>query len=191
MCSPLAVLAGVGTGAKIAGEYTSQRAMAENAEATMNAQAKTVNKNMNFAFQNYEIERDDAFDSAVNELIKTKQNSMQLNSAVKASVLENVSGNTARLLIRNAEGDTAKATSSIKDNYQQKSNEIDLNKETTLNNAKSQIDAINLSAPKMPSRFANFLTTAGYAIDGYTTAENIDTKRKLGAKGVKYSYGKW
>ena len=45
---------------------------------------------------------------------------MQLNSGVKAAVNETMSGRTANLIVRAAEGDTARAVSSIQDNYQRK-----------------------------------------------------------------------
>lgn len=178
MCSPSAMI-GAGAGVSVLGNYYSQKAQAENAQAQMNAQAKASIKNMSFAFQDYEIEREDAFDSAVVDMTKIKQNSMQLNSQVKNTVLENMSGKNAQALIRSAEGDTAEAVASVKDNYSRKSNEIDLNKERVLEQTKSQINAINASAPKMPSRFSNLLSTAGAGLNAYTQAQSISNAKRF------------
>lgn len=183
MCSPQAAL-GAGAGVSVIGNYYLQKQQAENAQEQMNEQAKASIKEMNYAFKNYELEREDAFDSAIADITRIKANSLQLNSAVKNAVLENDgSGNTARMLIRNAEGDTAEATASVKDNYERKSNEIDLNKETALEQTKSKINAINYSAPKMPSRFANFLSTAGTSLSAYSQAKGIAQAKNLDTYG--------
>ena len=158
----------------------------EAAQAQMDAQAQAAITEMNYAFQNYEQERTDAFDSAVAEITKARMNALQLNSGVKAAVNENLQGRTARLLVRATEGDTARAVASIKDNYSRKSNEIDLNKESTYLSTKSYINNLNLSAPKMPSRMQNFLSLVGTALPTITTA--LNQKNDVKASGQKYNW---
>lgn len=185
MCSPLAV-AGVSTGLSIAGDYMSQRGMASSAQAAMNAQAKAAITEMNWNIQDLEQQRTDAFDSAVSEISNIRLNSMQLNSGVKAAVSETMSGRTANLIVRGAEGDTARAVSSVQDNYARKSNEVDLNRERQVVSTHQYLENLNASAPKMPSRFANFMNTAATAVGNYTMAQNISNQQKIigGTKGT-------
>ena len=169
MCSIPTML---GAGLSIYGNYVGQKAMAAQAQAQMNAQSTAAITQMNYALQDYEMERTDAFDAAVAELDKVSLNAMQVNSGVEAAVNETMSGRTARLLIKDAEADTARTKASIRDNYDRKANEVDLNKERTLLSTKDYINNLNASAPKMPSRFSNFLSTAGVALDAYTQTQN-------------------
>lgn len=183
MCS---FVAGASAALEIGGNYLGQRAMYGQSQAQLDAQAKAAITQMNYAYQNYEQERVDAFDSAVAEITKTRQNAQQLNSSVKAAVNENASGRTANLLVRNVEGDTARAVSSVKDNYARKSNEIDLNEDATFKSTANYIDNLNASAPKMPSRFANFMSSAVTALN-YTTAA-LNQKNDVLAKGQDYNW---
>lgn len=66
-------------------QYSSQAKMLE-------AQAMGATKEMNYAFQNYEQERQDSFDAAVNDITKTRINQMQLNSQVNAAIAEGYTG---------------------------------------------------------------------------------------------------
>lgn len=185
MCS---VVAGVSTALQIGGSYLGQRAQYKQAQAQMDAQAKAAITQMNYAYQNYEQERTDAFDAAVAEITKTRQNALQLNSAVKAAVNENASGRTANMIVRSVEGDTARAVGSVKDNYARKSNEIDLNEDATFKSTASYIDNLNASAPKMPGRFANFVGTAATVLQNYTTTMN--QKADIEAKGQQWDWWK-
>ena len=178
--------AAVGTALEIGGNYLGQRAAYKQAQAQIDAQAKAAITQMNYAFQNYEQERTDAFDGAVSEIMQTRANAQQLNSAVKAAVAENASGRTAGLLLRTTEGDTARAISSIKDNYARKSNEVDLNKEATYKSTRDYISNLNASAPKMPSRFANFMTSAVSIAGNSITA--LNQKNDVLSKGQKYNW---
>lgn len=180
MCS---FVAGMGTALEIGGNYLGQRAAYKQAQAQIDAQAKAAITQMNYAFQNYEQERTDAFDSAVSEIMETRTNAQQLNSGVKAAIAENATGRTAGLLMRTTEGDTARTISSIKDNYDRKSNEVDLNKENVYKSTRDYISNLNASAPKMPSRFTNFMTSAVSAI-GYTTTA-LNQKADVLSKGQK------
>lgn len=181
MCTVPAVIS---TGLQIGGNYLSQKAMYEAGQATIDAQAKAAITEMNYAFQGYEQERVDAFDSTVAELMKARQNALRLNSGVRAAVNENVSGRTGNLLVRAAEGDAAEVAASIKDNYARKSNEIDLNKEATLKSTQSYIDNLNASAPKMPSRLANFVSSAATIMGSYTNVQN--QKADVESKGLEW-----
>lgn len=185
MCS---FVAGVSTALQIGGNYLGQKAQYKQAQAQIDAQAKAAITQMNYAFQNYEQERTDAFDAAVAEITKTRQNALQLNSAVKAAVNENASGRTANLIVRSVEGDTARAVGSVKDNYARKSNEIDLNEDSTFKSTSSYIDNLNASAPKMPGRFANFVSTASTVLQNYTTTMNH--KADVESKGQEWDWWK-
>lgn len=183
MCS---IMSGIGTALQIGSDYLGQRAQYKQAQGLIDAQAKAAITQMNYAYQNYEQERTDAFDAAVTEITKTRHNSLQLNSAVKAAVNENASGRTANMIVRSVEGDTARAVGSIKDNYARKSNEIDLNKESTFKSTSSYINNLNASAPKMPGRFSNFLNT-GIRIWGAYDAV-MDEKADVESKGMKWDW---
>lgn len=185
MCS---FVAGVSTALQIGGEYLGQKAQYKQAQAQLDAQAKAAITQMNFAYQNYEQERTDAFDAAVSEITKTRQNALQLNSAVKAAVNENASGRTANMIVRSVEGDTARAVASVKDNCSRKSNEIDLNEDATFKSTASHIDNLNASAPKMPGRFANFLTSANTILQNTTTV--LNQKAAVEASGQKWDWWK-
>ena len=112
---------------------------------------------------------------------------------VEAAINEGYSGGgrTADMLNRAVAGDLARATSSIKDNYARKSNEVDLNKESALIQTEDYLKGVNMSAPKMPSRFENFLTSAGMAIETYTGYRTAYENKKNATYGVTESpFGK-
>lgn len=178
----------VGTTLQVGGQLLGQRAQAKAAQAQIDAQAKGAITEMNHAFQNYEQERNDAFDTAVAEISKVRINSMQLNSGVKAAVNENMSGRTANLLVRSVEGDTARSVSSIQDNYRRKSNEIDLNKETTLKSTKAYINSLNASAPKMPSTLSTMLGIGATVLGNTTSA--LGRKNDVLSQGLEWDWWK-
>ena len=153
----------------------------------MDAQASAAIRELNYSWQNYEAERTDAFDAAVQEIENTRINALGLNSAVKGAVIENMSGNnTARLLVRNAEGDTARAVASIQDNYGRKSNEIDLNKDYKRISTEDYLKNLNASAPKSPTRFQNFVSTAASGLSWYTKA--MDQKNSIMSQGQQQNW---
>ena len=183
MCSFPAVL---GFGLETVGNFMGQSAAASAAQASMDAQAAAAIRELNFSWQNYEAERTDAFDAAVQEIENTRINALGLNSAVKGAVIENMSGNTAKLLIRNAEGDTARAVASIQDNYGRKSNEIDLNKDYKRISTQDYLKNLNASAPQSPSRFANFVSTAASGLEWYT--KGMNQKNSVKAAGQEHNW---
>lgn len=170
------------------GEYASQKATAKSAQAEMNARRNSAIQNMTNLFQNYEIERQDAFDAAVADLDKITRNFSETSAQVEAAVNEGYggTGRTAGLINRAVSGDLARARMSIKDNYARKSNEIDLNKENTYKQTNDYIKGINMSAPKMPSRFQNALTLSGMALGAYTQYANEFEREKNAQFGGKY-----
>lgn len=171
MCNPLA-LAYTSAGMQIAGNYMGQRATAASAQQEMNARKQAAVRNMTHMFQNYDKERQDAFDATLMKLDELHRSGMELNSKVEAATNEQMEGRTARLINRNVQGDMHRTATSLKDNYARKSNEIDLNKEAVLLQTKDTIAGINASAPKMPSAFGNFLESAGIILQGYTMGQN-------------------
>lgn len=178
--------AAVGFGLDVASNYLGQRAQAKAAQGALEAQSQAAIREMNYAFQNYEAERTDAFDAAISEIMKVRQNSLQLNSGVRAAVNENMRGRTANLLIRDVEGDTAETVASIQDNYSRKSNEVDLNKEAKELSTIDYIKNLNASAPKMPSRMQNLVHGMSSAVSHYTGAMN--QKNSVLAAGQKYNW---
>lgn len=168
----------VAAGLQVVGTVIAQREAEQNAKA---ARTAAIHQ-MNLSFQNYEMERQDAYDSAVQEIMKTRLNAEELNAGVDAAINEDMAGGgrTADLLKRNVRGDESRAVSSIQENYQRKSNEVDLNKEGTLISAKSQIASI-----KPPSRVAAALQIATTVMGAKTTMDNA------AATAIEKGYTDW
>lgn len=162
-----------------------------NAQAKyLEAQAQGVTKETNYAFQNYEIERQDAYDAAVNDIIKTRINQMQLNSQVNAAIAEGYAGGgrTADRLMRAAEADTSRSVASVQDNYLRKSNEVDLNKETTLLSTKDYIAQLQKQGEISRSqKFADILNLGATALSGY----NEYKTQKASAKASGGTFDFW
>ena len=161
-----------------------------NAQAKyLEAQAQGATKEMNYAFQNYEMERQDAYDAAVNDIIKTRINQMQLNSQVNAAIAEGYAGGgrTANRLMQAAEADTSRSVASVQDNYLRKSNEVDLNKETTLLSTKDYIRQLQKQGEISRSqKFADILSLASTALSGYN--EYKTQKAAAKAKGGTFDF---
>lgn len=161
-----------------------------NAQARyLEAQARGATKEMNYAFQNYEIERQDAYDAAVNDIIKTRINQMQLNSQVNAAIAEGYAGGgrTADRLMREVEADTSRSVASVQDNYLRKSNEVDLNKETTLLSTKDYIAQLQKQGEISRSqKFADILNLGATALSGYN--EYKTQKAAAKAKGGTFDF---
>lgn len=161
-----------------------------NAQAKyLEAQAMGATKEMNYAFQNYELERQDAYDAAVNDIIKTRINQMQLNSRVNAAISEGYAGGgrTADRLMRAAEADTSRSVASIQDNYLRKSNEVDLNKETTLLSTKDYIRNLQKQGEiSRKQKFADILNLGATALSGYNKYKTQAAAAK--AKGGTFDF---
>ena len=104
-----------------------------------NAQRTQAVTQMNYAFQTHEMERQDAFDSMVEEITKTNMKNASTMGTVNTAIGENVSGRTAGLLSRNGESKGAMTNATLADNWKKKSNEMDLNKEATLRSTQSYL----------------------------------------------------
>ena len=127
----------------IFGIYSQNKALEAQGHANL-ATARSMVTSMNYSLQNLEQERRDIFEATVQELERTQLQGRRLTSSVSAAVHEGLEGGgrTANLLVRSADADTHRAMASVKDNYQKKSNEVDLNKEATLMNTRAQIRSI-------------------------------------------------
>lgn len=175
----MGLLAVAGAGLGIAGQIMSYNAQVRQAQT----QATQAIKSMNKELMNLEITRQDSFDAAVQEITKTRLNSMGLIGSVDAAVNEEMTGRTARLIQRSVRGDEARAVSSIQENYDRKSNEIDLNKETSLKSTQDYISNIQL-----PSRDALFLGIVGSAVQAFTGIQGM--KADALSKGMDWDFWK-
>ena len=172
-------------GAPLLQAYEQRKALAAQGEANVQ-QARNYITQMNFSFQNLEQERMDAFEQAVSDLEKTKLQGKRLEAQVAAAVNEGLEGGgrTADLLKRAAEADTNRATASIKDNYRKKSNEVDLNKEAALVNAKMSIKSIrDVEAPSLWSTVFNVAASYYNFRRGQDTITAMRNSADVGVRG--------
>lgn len=159
-------------GSAMVGLYAQNRSL--EAQGQANAQtAKNMLMSMNYSLQNLEQERADAFDSTIEELEKIQIQGQRLTSQVNAAVNEGLAGGgrTANLIKRSSKADVERAEVNAKDNYRRKSNEIDLNKESTLLNTKSQISSIK--QVESPSLLSSLVTLGTAYYQGLQTTESI------------------
>lgn len=164
-------------GLNLVGDYMSWKDQKENAKAQARAlsqQANAVGKNLAYTFQNYELQRVDAFDSAVNSLMKVQTNALGLESSVRAAINEETGGDsrTGRALQRAAHADTLRTVSGIKDVYERQSDEISLNKEAAKRSAMDEIANIRSQAPQMPSYWSLLGNIAGDILNVYNSYQN-------------------
>jgi hypothetical protein len=164
-------------GLNLVGDYMSWKDQRENAKAQARAlsqQANAVGKNLAYTFQNYELQRVDAFDAAVNSLMKVQTNALGLESSVRAAISEETGGDsrTGRALQRAAHADTLRTLSGIKDIYERQSDEISLNKEMAKRSAMDEIANIKAQAPQMPSYLSLLGNIAGDTLNVYNSYQN-------------------
>jgi hypothetical protein len=147
-----------------------------------NAQRKQAVTQMNLTFQNYEIERQDAFDSAVDEITKTRMKAESSQATVQTAIGEQMGqGRTSQLLMRNAVSKESMAVSDIKDNYSRQSNEIDLNKESVLKSTQSYVKQI-----KDPSILGLAVGIASSTLGAINQGNNAKADAQL--KGVPFDW---
>lgn len=174
----------VAVGSSLVNVYAQNKSLEAQARANVQT-AKNIITSMNYGLQNLEQERADAFDATVADLQKIRLEGGRLTSQVSAAVNEGLAGGgrTADLLKRSAQADTNRALSSSIDNYQRKSNEIDLNKESQVLDAKGRINSI--AQVEKPSLWSTLfkLGTSYYGVE--QTVEAIQGIRAQG--GVKDS----
>lgn len=157
---------------------------ASSQKSAAEAQAQGAVKSMNFSLQNYEMQRQDAFDAAVQEIIDTRLNAQGLNAGVEASIGQDLAGGgrTANLLMRSVKGDELRSVGSVKDNYSRKSNEIDLNKETTVRNTQDQLKAIEKSTSN--NNLITALSIASIGLGAYKSYEDqLAAKKDVWGRG--------
>ena len=183
----------VGIGLSVLGGVADYNSQMNNYRAQKEANEQTyrnIIKSMNYSLMNQEQERRDAYEAVIDEMTNIKLQGGRLESSVNAAVNENMQGRTADMIKRSAANDTARALGTAKSNYAMKSNEIDLNKETTVFNASQQISGIR--APEKPSAFATLLKIGSGVFDTLTASEQISAmKNKAGIGGTSGSSTKY
>lgn len=142
-----------------------------------NKTARGYMQQMNYSFQNYEQQRQDAFASAIDSLTKNRMQAHEQEATVSAAINEDqmAGGRTSNLINRSVKGDESRMASSIIGNYNTKSDEIDLNKESVLTSTKNAINSIG--SVETPSYFSTILNTATNYLNTYNTLQNIGSRR--------------
>lgn len=159
-------------GSVMAQTYAQNRSLIKQGEANRKTASNYI-KAMNYSLQNYDMQRQDAFEAVVDELEQVKLQGNRVSSGVNNAVNESMmgGGRTADLLKRSAVADLARTTNQLKANYTKKRNEIDLNKEATLLNTKGAISAIqDVEKPSLLSTLINIGTAY---VGGLQAAEQI------------------
>lgn len=159
-------------GSVMAQTYAQNRSLIKQGEANRKTASNYI-KAMNYSLQNYDMQRQDAFEAVVDELERVKLQGNRVSSGVNNAVNESMmgGGRTADLLKRSAVADLARTTNQLKANYTKKRNEIDLNKEATLLNTKGAISAIqDVEKPSLLSTLINIGTAY---VGGLQAAEQI------------------
>ena len=176
----MGTIAAIGIGLQALGTYGNWKAEREQAIATgkqMSEQATNAIRSMNYAFQNFEQERQDSFEAAMANLEKLDVNTRGLQGAVNAAVSEDMGdSNTGRLLSRATHAEALRTALMEKTNFKRKSNEIDLNKEQQLLYTKSY--TAGLHPPSMPSKGALFSRLLQTGFSAYNQAKDIEHYRK-------------
>ena len=187
MCDFGAVMSGA---LGIGGQVLNYKGATSNWKAEVAAkkqEATNIIRSANYQLQDFEINRKDNFDAAVMEIMKVQQSARSLNAGVAHAVQEDQGdGRTASLITRSVEGDTARTTDSIKDNYGRFSNEVDLNKERTLMGANQQLDGIKIS--NKPSMLPYLINSAAIGLDAYTSGMN--RKNNAESSGAGWDFWK-
>lgn len=139
--------------------------------------AKNYITSMNYSLQNLQMERQDAFEASVEDLMKVRKQGGRQQASVSAAVNEGMmgGGRTANAINRAALSDTADAAKSVVSNYQRKSNEIDLNREATLLSTKNAIN--NIKEVEKPSLLSTLFSLGTAYIGARNAQENIQAMR--------------
>lgn len=171
-------------GSVMAQTYAQNRSLIKQGEANRKTASNYI-KAMNYSLQNYDMQRQDAFEAVVDELEQVKLQGHRVASGVNNAVNEGMmgGGRTADLLKRSATADLARTTNQLKANYTKKRNEIDLNKEATLLNTKNAISAIQ--DVEKPSIFSTLLNIGTAYVGGLQAAEQIKAIQEKAGVGVK------
>ena len=175
-------------GADIFTSYFNSRAEAEAQADQIIAQSKQAIKSMNYILQNYELERKDAYDQAVTQLgaIRLKARGLEANVA-NATAEQQGDSKTAKLINRTIKADSLRAMTQTKQNYNRKSNEIDINKEQSYLSTKSYLD--NLETPRVPNLIGGIFNNTGKILEAYNGYKNIQNTKdtRIGTNYIKPS----
>lgn len=106
--------------------------------------ARGLVQQMNWSFQNYEMVRQAAFNAAVTDMTKVRMQAARQYGSVSVAVNEDFAGGgrTADLLKRSVKNSEARAAASVRDNWDAKNNEINLNKISTMVSTKNAIASL-------------------------------------------------
>ena len=181
--------------------FTSRKAQRAKENAQIEANKRTARgymQQMNYSFQNAEIQRQSLFVSTVSSMTKARMQSNENIASIQASVGEDMggSGRTADALIRTARGQASRTLDSYLANYQIKSNEIDLNKESTLISTKNAIDSIPAVTRKSDMSYLTDLGMTALSIKGMLASDKAKASaQKQGAEVIhnetgSYSYNR-
>ncbi len=171
-------------GSVLAQTYAQNRSLIKQEEANRKTASNYI-KAMNYSLQNYDMQRQDAFEAAVDELEQVKLQGHRVASGVNNAVNEGMmgGGRTAGLLKRSATADLARTTNQLKANFTKKQNEIDLNKEATLLNTKGAISTIqDVEKPHLLSTLLNIGTAY---VGGLQAAEQVKAIQEKAGVNMK------
>ena len=181
----------IGMGIATADAFTSyfnSRAEAEAQADQIIAQAKQAIKSMNYTLQNYDLERKDAYDQAVTQLGAIRLQARGLEASVaNATAEQQGDSKTAKLLNRTIKAEGLRTMTQTKQNYQRKSNEIDINKEQSYLSTKSYLD--NLETPRVPNIIGGIFNNTGKILEAYNGYKNIQNTKdtRVGTNYIKPS----
>lgn len=169
----------IGAGLGIIGQVMDHNGKVAQAEA-MGQQAIMQ---MNYSFQNYEMQRQDLFDAKVNEIAKLQSKSANTQATIDTAIGESMGeGRTAKLLARASQGRDAQKLSSVEDNFDRRSGEIDLNKEAVYKSTLNYTQGI-----KTPSVLGALVGIGSTVMGVMNQGKNAETNAKL--KGIDFSWG--
>ena len=153
-----------------------------------NQTARGLLQSMNYTFQNYEAQRRAAFAAQIDAMTKDRMNAHRQEASVKAAVNEEMAGGgrTANLINRSVRADESRVASQAQANYQNKMNEIDLNKEAALISTRNAINSI--PSVETPSYLTQGMEMFSDFMQTYNTLQGIKSMRKKA--GVEGGHGK-
>lgn len=165
-----------------------RRAEIQNQIDANNQTARGLLQSMNYTFQNYETQRRAAFVAQIDAMTKDRMNAHRQEASVKAAVNEELAGGgrTANLINRSVRADESRVASQAQANYQNKMNEIDLNKEAALISTRNAINSI--PSVETPSYLTQGMEMFSDFMQTYNTLQGIKSMRKKA--GVEGGHGK-
>lgn len=164
------------------------RAEIQNQIDANNQTARGLLQSMNYTFQNYETQRRAAFAAQIDAMTKDRMNAHRQEASVKAAVNEELAGGgrTANLTNRSVRADESRVALQAQANYQNKMNEIDINKEAALISTRNAINSI--PSVETPSYLTQGMEMFSDFMQTYNTLQGIKSMRKKA--GVEGGHGK-